>query len=131
MNSKKTFRIAVLGSPCAERWLLAAAVKAPRKAAWAYELVANPQGEFVDLVVVDSEHENALARWAKLDPSGSLPTAFYGAIHPRAKRAVNVAKPFTSGCVMDSLDQLSRRFLAEAEEVQTDPGMQAFALAAT
>jgi hypothetical protein len=130
MDSKKIVRIAVLGSPSAERWLLAEAVRVPRRAAWSYELVANPHGEFVDLLVVDSDYGDALMRWAKLDPQGALPAAFVSGIHPRAKNAVSVSKPFTSGCVMDSLDQLTRRFLADEEELETDPGIQAFQLAA-
>ena len=116
MNSKKVFRVAVLGSQSAEQWLMVKAFAASGKGEWSYELVK----ERPDIFVVDSEHDHAPARWAAQDSTGAVPAAFVGLIHARAKRAVSVPRPFTSGRVVEALDQLVRRFM----EVQAPAAAQ-------
>ena len=105
MTAKKTFRVAVLGTPQAEQWLLARALSATP-----YELVT----ERPDMYVVDAEHDHAIARWAALDSKGSVPAAFFSRVHPRAKCGVVVPRPHTSGSVIEALDQITRRFLSES-----------------
>jgi hypothetical protein len=112
MSKKNVFRVSVVGHPSAERWLLAAAFAATRERPCAYELV-DPKDASPDVLVVDAEDEDALARWRKRDPLGAIPTAFFVKVPPRAKCAVIVARPITSGRIVDALDQISRRFLGE------------------
>ena len=114
MSKKNTFRVAVLGNPSAEEWLLAAALAATRKRACAYELVTDPKAGSPDILVVDAEDENALARWSVRDPLGATPTAFFVRVPPRAKCALVVPRPITSGRIVEALDQISRRFLMES-----------------
>ena len=113
MIKRNTFRVSVVGNPSTEKWLLAAAFVATRDRPCAYELVTNPKDASPDILVVDAEDEDALARWRKRDPLGAIPTAFFVKVPPRAKCAVIVARPITSGRVVDALDQISRRFLGE------------------
>src|SRR5690348_9468968 len=68
MGKRNTFRVAVVGHPSAEQWLLAAAFEATRKRNCAYELVTDPKDTSPDILVVDAEDEDALARWRKRDP---------------------------------------------------------------
>jgi hypothetical protein len=114
MNPKKTLRIAVLGTPQTEQWLLVRAFAATQERQCAYELVTDPSAARPDMFVVDAEHDHAIARWMALDGKGAVPAAFFGRVHPRAKSAVVVSRPHTSGTVVDALDQLERRFLAES-----------------
>ena len=104
MTAKKTFRVAILGTPQAEQWLLAHALSATP-----YELVT----ERPDMYVVDVDHDHAVARWAALDSKGSVPAAFFSRVHPRAKCGVVVPRPHTSGNVVEALDQIRRRFFSE------------------
>jgi len=105
MTTKKTYRVAVLGTPQAEQWLLVKAF-----ATTPYELVT----ERPDMYVVDADHDQAIARWAALDSRGAVPAAFFSRVHPRAKCGVVVPRPHTSGSVVDALDQITRRFLGES-----------------
>jgi len=114
MNAKKTIRVAVLGTPQTEQWLLVRAFAATRNRQCAYELVDAAAGR-PDMYVVDSEHDHAIARWVAQDARGSVPAAFFSRVHPRAKSAVVVSRPHTSGTVVDALDQLARRFLEDSE----------------
>jgi len=114
MGKRNTFRVAVLGHPSAEQWLLAAAFEATRKRNCVYELVTDPQDSSPDILVVDAEDDDALARWRKRDPMGAIPTAFFVKVPPRAKCALTVPRPITSGRIVEALDQLSRRFLVES-----------------
>ena len=109
METTKVFRVAVLGSPQVERWLLVPAFAATRKRACGYELTADPASARPDLFVIDPDNDFAVARWARLDPKGRIPAAFLRSVHSRAKCAVVVPKPLTSGLVVDALDQLVRR----------------------
>jgi hypothetical protein len=113
MSKKTTFRVAVVGHPSAETWLLAAALDATSMRACAYELVTDPKDRSPDILVVDAEDEGAVARWHARDPMGAIPTAFFVKVPPRAKCGVIVSRPITSGRIVDSLDQISRRFLGE------------------
>jgi len=113
MDAKQVFRVAVLGSPQAERWLLVQAFAATQKRASAYELATDAGARRPDMYVIDPENDLALARWMALDPRGSTPAAFFRRVHRRAKCAVIVARPLTSGAVVDSLDQLTRRFFGK------------------
>ncbi len=113
MNNRNPIRVAVLGTPQTEQWLLARAFAAPRDGRCAYELVADSAARRPDMYVVDSDNDHAIARWAALDSKGAVPAAFFARVHPRAKCAVVVSRPHTSGSVVDALDQLSRRFLGE------------------
>ena len=113
MTAKKTFRVAVLGTPQAEQWMLVRAFAATRERHCAYELVADASASTPDMYVVDSDNDYAIARWVALDSKGSVPAAFFSRVHPRAKCAVVVPRPHTSGSVVDALDQISRRFLGE------------------
>ncbi|MSQ64280.1 MAG: hypothetical protein EXR33_10705 [Betaproteobacteria bacterium] len=113
MSHKNTFRVAVVGHPSTEQWLLAAVFAAIRTRPCCYELVTDPADRSPDILVVDSEDEDALVRWRKRDPLGVIPAAFFVKVPPRAKCAVIVARPITSGRIVDALDQISRRFLGE------------------
>jgi len=115
MSNKNVFRVAVLGAPQTEQWLLVRAFAATRDRRCAYELVADAAAKRPDMYVVDSEHDYAIARWAALDPKGTVPAAFFLRVHPRAKSAVVVSRPHTSGSVVDALDQLVRRFLDDSD----------------
>jgi len=124
MTKRNTFRVAVVGNPSAERWLLAAAFAATSKRPCGYELVTDPKDSSPDILVVDAEDEDAIARWRKRDPLGTIPTAFFVKVPQRAKCAVIVPRPITSGRVVDALDQISRRFLGET--TATTMGAAAF-----
>jgi hypothetical protein len=135
MSNSRSFRIAVLGAPQMEKWLLVRAFAESRGRPCAYELVTDAAVRRPDMFVVDSENEHALARWAALDPKGAMPAAFLGRVHPRAKCALLVARPHTSGSVVDALDRLARRFLqvTAAERVESSrssAGAGTFAFAA-
>ena len=122
MTAKKTFRVAVLGTPQAEQWMLVRAFAATRERQCAYELVADAAATRPDMYVVDSDNDYAIARWVALDAKGTVPAAFFSRVHPRAKSAVVVSRPHTSGSVVDALDQISRRFLGEgAWAMRTSP----------
>jgi hypothetical protein len=114
MSKKSTFRVAVVGHPSTEKWLLAAALGATSKRACTYELVTDPQDRSHDILVVDAEDEDAVARWRARDPMGAIPTAFFVRVPPRAKCALAVPRPITSGRIVEALDQISRRFLMES-----------------
>ncbi len=114
MSSKQTFRVAVVGHPSAEQWLLATALSATRKRSCTYELVTDPKDKSPDILVVDAEDEDAVTRWRARDPLGAIPTAFFVRVPPRAKCALVVARPITSGRIVEALDQISRRFLMES-----------------
>jgi hypothetical protein len=111
MSNTNTIRVAVLGTPQTEQWLLARAFAATGDRQCAYELVADSAARRPDMYVIDSENDRAIARWAALDSKGTVPAAFLGKVHARAKCAVVVSRPHTSGSVVDALDQLTRRFL--------------------
>jgi hypothetical protein len=113
MGNQRVFRVAVVGNATAERWLLAEAFAATRKRACAYELVTAPGDRSADILVVDAEDEGAVARWRARDPLGAIPAAFFVKVPARAKSAVIVARPITSGRIVEVLDQISRRFLGE------------------
>jgi hypothetical protein len=113
MTKRNTFHVAVVGNPSAERWLLATAFATTRQRPCAYELVTDPKDRSPDILVVDAEDEDAIARWRKRDPMGAIPTAFFVRVPARAKCAVIVSRPITSGRIVDALDQISRRFLGE------------------
>ena len=113
MNHRNTFRVAVVGHPSAEKWLLAAALGATSKRPCAYELVIDPADRSPDILVVDAEDEDAIARWRVRDPLGAIPAAFFVKVPPRAKCALIVSRPITSGRIVEALDQISRRFLGE------------------
>lgn len=132
MIAKKTFRVAVLGTPQAEQWLLVRAFAATRERQCAYELVADAATQRPDMYVIDSEIDHAIARWAALDSKGAVPAAFFARVHPRAKSAVVVPRPHTSASVVDALDQLARRFLdvADVGSPAAKAGAKALALAA-
>jgi hypothetical protein len=132
MNATKTFRVAVLGTPHAEQWLLVRAFAATRDRQCAYEQVAEGAATRPDMFVVDSESEHAIARWAALDSKGTIPAAFFVKIHARAKCAVVVSRPHTSGSVVDALDQLARRFLdvSDTGGPASNAGAKELALAA-
>lgn len=115
MKAEKTFRVAVLGTPQAEQWLLVRAFAATRDRRHAYELVQDPALQRPDMYVVDSENDHAIARWAALDSKGAVPAAFFSRVHPRAKSGVVVPRPLTSGSVVAALDQLTRRFMEVPE----------------
>ena len=115
MKADKTFRVAVLGTPQAEQWLLVRAFAATRDRRYAYELVQDPAAQRPDMYVVDTEDDFAIARWAALDFKGAVPAAFFSRVHPRAKSGVVVSRPLTSGNVVDALDQLTRRFMEVPE----------------
>ncbi len=110
MTAKKTFRVAVLGTPQAEQWMMVRAFAATRERQCAYELVTDAVATQPDMYVVDSDNDYAIARWVALDSKGAVPAAFFSRVHPRAKSAVVVSRPHTSGSVVDALDQISRRF---------------------
>jgi hypothetical protein len=113
MNRQSIFRVAVVGHPSTEQWLLAEAFAATRKRACAYELVTGPSDRAPDILVVDSEDGDAIARWRARDPLGAIPAAFFVKVPPRAKCAVIVSRPITSGRIVEALDQISRRFFGE------------------
>lgn len=113
MSNGNTFRVMVVGHPSTEKWLLAAALAATRKRSCAYELMTNPADRSPDILVVDAEDEDAIARWRARDPLGAIPAAFFVKVPPRAKCAVIVSRPITSGRIVEALDQISRRFLGE------------------
>ena len=113
MTAKKKFRVAVLGTPQAEQWMLVRAFAATRERQCSYELVTDAAVMQPDMFVVDSDNDYAIARWVALDCKGNVPAAFFFRVHPRAKCAVVVPRPHTSGSVVDALDQISRRFLGE------------------
>jgi hypothetical protein len=115
MSNRTTFRVAVLGTPQTEQWLLVHAFASTRGRQCTYELVADAAVRRPDMYVVDSENDHAVARWATLDPKGSVPAAFFSRVHPRAKSGVVVPRPLTSGSVVDALDQLVRRFLEDSD----------------
>jgi hypothetical protein len=114
MSRKQLFRVAVVGHPSAEKWLLAAALDATHKRRCAYELVTDPEDKSPDILVVDAEDEDAVARWRVRDPMGAIPTAFFVRVPQRAKCALVVSRPITSGRIVEALDQISRRFLMES-----------------
>jgi len=120
MKPKKTLRVAVLGTPQTEQWLLVRAFAATQERQCAYELVTDAAVTRPDMIVVDSEHDSAIARWMAMDSRGSIPAAFFGRVHPRAKSAVVVSRPHTSGTVVDALDQLARRFLEDSQANRTE-----------
>ena len=120
MDSRKVFRVTVLGSPQAEQWLLARAFAESEKRPWSYELAADAASQAPHMFVIDPESSGALVRWMALDRKGSLPAVFLGSVSQRAKFAVITARPFTSGRIVDSLDQLARRIAAFP-----DPGVPA------
>jgi len=111
MGNRHTFRVAVLGTPQLEQWMLVRAFEATRARECAYELVAAAAVHRPDMYVVDAENDHAIARWAALDSRGTVPAAFFGRVHPRAKCAMVVSRPHTSGSVVDALDRLTRRFM--------------------
>lgn len=114
MSKKSIFRVAVVGSsPSTEQWLLAKALAATRNRPCAYELVTDPADRSPDILVVDAEDADAVARWRGRDPLGTIPAAFFVKVPARAKCAVIVSHPITSGRIVDALDQISRRFLGE------------------
>lgn len=125
MNARQVIQVAVLGSPQTEQWLLVQAFAATRKRACAYELVTDPASRQPDMYVIDPDDDHALARWAALDSKGTAPVAFFNRMHPRAKCAVIVSKPLTSGQVVDSLDQLARRFLGASPQFAGNDAVQA------
>jgi len=112
MANQRVFRVAVVGSASTERWLLAQALADTRKRGCAYELV-DPVQKSPDVLVVDAEDESAVARWRVRDPLGAIPAAFFVRVPARAKCAVIIARPITSGRIVEALDQISRRFLGE------------------
>lgn len=114
MSRKQTFRVAVVGHPSAEQWLLCAALSATHKRSCSYELVTDPKDKSPDILVVDAEDDDAVARWHARDPLGAIPAAFFVRVPPRAKCALVVARPITSGRIVEALDQISRRFLMES-----------------
>ena len=120
MDTKQVFRVAVLGSPQVERWLLVQAFAATRKRACIY-LATDPGFRRPDLYVIDPDNDLALARWVALDAKGSTPAAFFRRVHPRAKCALVVGRPLTSRSVVDSLDQLARRFLGVSYANTVEP----------
>ena len=113
MSHKHTFRVAVVGSPSTEKWLLAKAFVATRDRPCTYELVTDAADRSPDILVVDAEDRDAIARWAARDPLGAIPAAFFIKVPARAKCAVIVSRPITSGSIVESLDQISRRFFGE------------------
>jgi hypothetical protein len=123
MNAKQMIRVAVLGGPQAEQWLLVPALEATRKRsrAYAYELVADPASRRPDVYVIDPDHEIALMRWSALDAQGKTPAAFFRRLHPRAKCAILVEGPITSGGVVEALDRLARRFLQVSDANGFEP----------
>jgi len=121
MTAKKTFRVAVLGTPQTEQWLLVRAFEATRNRKCTYELVTDAASTRPDMYVVDAEHDHAVARWAALDSKGSVPAAFFSRVHPRAKCGVVVPRPHTSGSVIEALDQITRRFLGDSSAETTRP----------
>lgn len=112
MKAQKVFRVAIFGSPQAEQWLLHRAFADSRGRAWAYELAADPLSEPPHMCVVDPEAPGALFRWMASDKKGTIPAVFLGSVSQRAKFAVITTRPFTSGRIVDSLDQLARRIVA-------------------
>jgi hypothetical protein len=54
-----------------DRWLLATAFATTRQRPCAYELVTDPKDRSPDILVVDAEDEDAIARWRKRDPMGA------------------------------------------------------------
>jgi hypothetical protein len=120
MKPKKTLRVAVLGTAQTEQWLLVRAFAATQERHCAYELVTDTAATRPDMIVVDSEHDSAIARWMAMDSKGSIPAAFFGRVHPRAKSAVVVSRPHTSGTVVDALDQLARRFLEDSQAARAE-----------
>ena len=67
MDAKQVFRVAILGSPQLERWLLVPAFAATRKRACIY-LATDPGFRRPDLYVIDPDNDLALARWPKPGP---------------------------------------------------------------
>jgi len=132
MTNSSTYRVAVLGTPQIERWLLVRAFAATCGRPWAYELSSDAADRRPDMFVVDSENDDAVARWAALDPKGAVPAAFFVRVHPRAKCALLVQRPHTSGSVVDALDRLARRVLqvCGAEKLEPRHGAKELALAA-
>lgn len=130
MSKKSVFRVAVVGSPSTEQWLLAKAFAATNNRACAYELVTDATDQSPDILVVDAEDRDAVARWSARDPLGIIPAAFFVKVPPRAKSAVIVSRPITSGRIVDSLDQISRRFLGETTTTTMGAGVFARELAA-
>jgi hypothetical protein len=132
MSNNSSFRVAVLGAPQTEQWLLAQAFAETRGRPSAYELAADAAARRPDLFVIDSENEHAIARWAALDPRGEVPAAFFVRVHPRAKCALVIPRPHTSGSVVDALDRLARRFLqvSDANALESRAGAGELALAA-
>jgi len=116
MNKKNIFRVAVIGSASTEQWLLAKAFEATQNRRCGYELVTDPSDRSADIMVVDPEEADAVARWNKRDPLGTIPAAFFVKVPSRAKCAVIVARPITASRIVDSLDQIYRRFLSETTE---------------
>ena len=113
MNTKNILRVAVVGSPSTEKWLLAKAFAATRDRPCTYELVTDSADRAPDILVVDAEDRDAIARWGARDPLGAIPAAFFVKVPQRAKCAVIVSRPITSGRIVESLDQISRRFFGE------------------
>jgi hypothetical protein len=132
MSKQSIFRVAVLGTPQTEQWLLVRAFAATRDRRCAYELVADAAAGRPDMYVIDFENDYAIARWTALDSKGAVPAAFFARVHPRAKSAVVVSRPHTSGTVVDALDQLARRFLdvSDASSPASNAGAKEHALAA-
>lgn len=129
MTARKTFRVAVLGTPQTEQWLLVRAFAETFERQFAYELATDAATVKPDMYVVDADHDHAIARWAALDSKGSVPAAFFSRMHPRAKCAVVVARPHTSGSVVEALDRISRRFLAEGSATTMRAAPRALELA--
>lgn len=132
MSNKNVFRVAVLGTPQTEQWLLVRAFAATRNRRCVYELVADAAAGRPDMYVVDAENDYAIARWAALDAKGTVPAAFFAKVHSRAKCGVVVPRPHTSGSVVDALDRLARRFLdvSDAGSPAPNAGSKELALAA-
>jgi len=110
MNARQMFRVAVLGSPQAKQWLLVRAFAATRGRQYAYDLVAAAARQ-ADMYVIDADDDRAMVCWAALDSRGTIPAAFLGRVHPRAKRALMVQRPYCSGSIVGALDRLAHRFL--------------------
>ena len=99
--------------------MLVRAFAETRERQFAYELVTDAATARPDMYLVDSDNDHAIARWAALDSKGTVPAAFFTRVHPRAKCAVVVSRPHTSGSVVDALDRISRRFLGESSATTT------------
>ena len=132
MKAAKVIRVAVLGTPQTEQWLMVRAFAASHERSRAYELVTDCTARQPDMYVIDPENDHAITRWARLDSKGTVPAAFFTRVHPRAKCAVVVSRPHTSGSVVDALDQLARRVLevSGVSRIESRPVRKELTLAA-